>query len=347
MKILHAICVLLCGASACTAKLPTAAPEPDVRSPSASTNWVKVRHAEAAQVLEASARVVPMPGASASLTPPLTARLMRFHVKVGDSVVAGQPLVQVLMPEAVAAAGKLIAARLRLAALAERQRGLDALAKEGLSRLADRIEVQGQTADARGEEQVAKATLSAAGIRAEDATRLVDDEGRTSLRAPITGVVTELDGEIGEQRAAGTKPFARVVDPLKSWIEATFTQAVRTDAGAVFVDASGAKHAVVWANRGLVASAASGSFLAYFTPVESTALQIGSFGRISLDPSRKWWLVPAAAVSTGAEVVLRSGERVLVQVVSRSGNEVVVATDALHAGDEILASLAHLAEAPL
>lgn len=321
--------------AACSRAPAPASPPADLRPSSARVTWVKVRNAAEARLLEAPAQILPAPGGSAALTPPLAARLIAFRVRVGDRVSANAVIAEVLMPDAVAAAGKLVAARTRLAASSERLRALDELAKEGLSRLADRIEVQGQVADARAEEQLATATLAAAGLRASDASRLLDEQGRVGLRAPFAGVVTELDGEVGEQRPAGGKPFAHLVDLRALRIEAHFTQAIAPDGRAVFVDAQGAEHEVVWASRALVPDTVGGTFLGFFELPSTGTWPPGSFGRIRLAPSAPWLLVPATAISLQGEVHRKSGERVRVQIIARSGAEAVVAAPSLSAGDEV------------
>ena len=327
----------------CNAAAPTTQQAPDARAPSALATWVVLRDAGEARLLEASARIVPAPGASAALTPPLTARLLQFHVRMGDRVAAGARVATVLMPEAVAAAGRLLAARTRLIAVGERQRGIEALAKEGFSRLADRIEVQSQMADANAEEQVAKATLAAAGISPQHAEHLIADEGRVELRAPFAGIVIELDGDIGEQRAAGGKPFARIIDVSRLVIEASFTQAIEAGTPAAFIDGRGNDGAVEWASKSLVADPLTGVFRAHFTVPAKADWQAGTFGRIQLRPQQKWLLVPSAAITSDGEVVLDSGARVKVEVISRSAAEAIIAASALKVGDKVSANPSGLA----
>jgi multidrug efflux pump subunit AcrA (membrane-fusion protein) len=331
----HLLSLLLAGCNAAALVTPNA---PDVRPPSAQATWVPLRDAGEARLLEASARIVPAPGASAALTPPLTARLLHFHVRMGDHVAAGARIATVLMPEAVAAAGRLLAARTRLTAVGERQRGIEALAKEGFSRLADRIEVQSQMADANAEEQVAKATLAAAGISPQQAERLILDEGRVDLRAPFAGIVIELDGDIGEQRPAGGKPFARIIDTARLVIEASFTQVIEAGTPATFIDGRGNETAVVWASKSLVADPSTGVFRAHFVVPANADWQPGTFGRVQLRPQQKWFLVPSAALTSGSELVLESGARVKVEVISRSAAEAIIAVSTLKVGDKVSAA---------
>lgn len=322
----------------CSESAPLVPPTADLRVPSAVTSWVTLRDADGARLLEASARIVSEPGASAALSPALAARLIRFHVRLGDRVASGARVATVLMPEAVAAAGRLMAARTRLAAVGERQRGLEALAKEGFSRIADRIEVQTQMADATGEEQVAKATLAAAGIAIQNVEQLIADEGRVDLRAPFGGIVSDLDGDIGEQRSAGGKPFARIVDVSRILVEASFTQAIEPTTPATFVDSSGNRTEVEWANNALVADPTNGMFRAYFRLPKGHEWKVGTYGRVMVQSQQRWLVIPAGAVSTSNEVVTEAGSRVKIDIVTRSAAEVVFFSPSLHAGDKVAAN---------
>ena len=160
------------------------APPPPPSEPSSSTRWVRARPASEASLLEAPARVLAAPEAAAAVSPPLRARVLKVRVQAGQRVARDEPLLDVMMPELVQAAGAFSAAMLKIDAYSRRKAQLDALKVDGLVRSAELAEVEATLATVRADAQAARATLRAAGVSDRQAEGLLASDGAVSLKAP-------------------------------------------------------------------------------------------------------------------------------------------------------------------
>src|SRR5690348_14603614 len=84
------------------------------QAPSVSTRWLRAELVRDSNWLDAPGRVVTCPNDSALISPPLSARVVRIRVQLGQAVKAEQPLFDVMMPELIKAAGAFRSAELRL-----------------------------------------------------------------------------------------------------------------------------------------------------------------------------------------------------------------------------------------
>ncbi len=329
--------------AAASAAAPTAADAG--AAPSARTPWVKSRSAEGVALLEAPATVLAAPEGQAAIAPPFRARVSRVLVRPGERVRKGQPLVEVVMPDVVQAAGAYASATTRVEAYARRKAQLDALKSEGLVRLSDLLEAETKLAEARADQQGSLATLRAAQLEAADAARILSGTGQVPLKSPIDGMAVAVHAAIGETRDGIGEPFVRVAGSGPSRVEARFARAWPEEgARYTLVVASGTRFPARLVGRAPVVDPKDGTLSAWFEPPE--ALPHGLAGRIevSLASAGDVAAVPARAVLLDAGrsyvVANRGGKatRVPVEVLASSGAEALVR--GLAPGEEVAADAA-------
>jgi membrane fusion protein, heavy metal efflux system len=276
--------------AACTAAAPKENP---IAQPPAAT-WLAVRAGDDATTLEVPARVLPGPGANTVVTPPLRATILRIRTRAGDTVTAGAPLIDVVMPELLDAAGRLEGARVRLQAWSERLTQLTQLRAEGLAKSLDVSEAAARVAESKADLQAARAILLSAGVRDSDAAALLAGNGSLSLKAPVAGVVTQLSASVGESREPSAGPLVSLSSAGPTRVEARFTQSV-ADGHYDFIGAQGTV-SLTLLSRAPVADARDGTFLAWFEPAQE--LPAGSLGRVVLRGSASGdvFRVPARAI---------------------------------------------------
>ncbi|MBL8922384.1 MAG: efflux RND transporter periplasmic adaptor subunit [Myxococcaceae bacterium] len=305
---------------------PSAAPA----ATSATTRWVESRSAEDTALLEAPARVLPSPEGVASIAPPLQARIVRVRVRPGQRVAAQEPIIDVLMPEVLHAAGDLAGEQLKVEAFTRRKSQLEALKSEGLVRLAELAEVEAQLATARADAQAARATLRASGVSDRQAEALVTGDGVLSLRTPTAGLVTIVDVVPGEVRDPAGKPLVQIVGAGEGRLEARLPS----------TPAPGARFSFLTGPLVLPIELVSvsprfeptdGARLAWFSaPADGGTLPIGATGRVRASADAAWRVIPSRALLEQDGLVhvrQRTGEGwtlVVVTVIARSGAEAVV-----------------------
>lgn len=317
-----------CAEAAKSAEAPIA-PRATPASPSSHTRWIKVRPAKDMGLLDAPARVLAAPQGAAALSPPLKARVVRVRVRHGQLVAAGQPLVDVLMPEAVQAAGALSAATIKAEAWARRQTQLLALKAEGLARATEVAEVEALLAGARADAQAARATLRAAGVGDQQAEALLQSDGTVSLRSPIAGVITDVDARLGEVREPTGKALVEVAGESEGLVEARMLTEIISGVPAEFIAPDGTVVPLTLVSISPRVETRDGARLAWFKATAGT-LFTGTAGRVRLHPLESWRAVPAQAVkgdAPGTRVFVREGEKAVatpVKLIERSGAEAIV-----------------------
>lgn len=171
--------------------------------------------------VRASGRVVPRTGGIARLAAPVSSRITRVHVTVGDRVRPGDPLVTLDVPLLASTAAEADAAR--DAAEADWQRAVR-LEREGI--------LPAREVERRAVERARAVATALAAHRAADLG---------VLRAPIAGTVTRMDAMLGAEVDPAT-PLVEVVDPRALDVELDVTPAtarlVRPGA-VVAIDAGG------------------------------------------------------------------------------------------------------------
>jgi len=329
-------------AAGCAKKEDAPLPAADVAPKSAETPWIAARAPEGLSLLEAPAELVPPAGARGAVTPAFSAKVVKVHVEHGQRVEENAAVVDVVMPELARAAGAYLAAGTRGQAQGKRKKQLEALRKEGLTRLSEVAEVEGALSDALADQQIALATLKIAGLGPKDAGALAASGGKVTLKSPIAGVVTEVDVAIGETREPTGAPIVRIEGTGVARVEARFSQRPPTGARFDFVGPLGQTTTLALLNEAPSASGRDGMVVAWFEPKEALSLPYGTLGkvRVALDSSGKVVAVPAAAVTLkdGAAVVFakKTGASLPVKVLATSGADALVEGD-LGPGDEVAA----------
>lgn len=304
---------------------PASAAEPAPPQPAGPP--AQARAAGGSALTEAPARVVAGPGSAAVVAPPLTARVVKVRVRPGDAVAAGAPLVDVVLPELLEAAARLRGARGRLAAAEARAQQLDALRAEGLARAADQSEAALKVAEARADVESARALLLSAGVREDEAGRVLEGGGVVPLRAPFASVVTRVGAVQGEVRAPGAEPLVELQAQGEVRVEARFSAPPPMEAAWEFVGQDGLRTPLEPLSRAPAASATDGSRLAWFQPAGAGPLAAGTPGRVVLRRAPGQVIVPARAVRReGGQTTLAkpgAGE-VVVQVLGCAGSDCLV-----------------------
>lgn len=195
-------------------ELPAPLPDGVVRIPEASFPFVEIEEigtARNAGVLRAPARVAFGDGAVSRLGAPLAGRVEIVHVRSGDRVQAGDPLVTLDCPEAAS-----IRAALATAAASHREAraALDRqvrMVQQGVSTEREKLEAERSMAEAAAELASAEASVRFVG----------ESEGTTVvLRAPIGGVVVSREATVGAAAQPGGEPLVEVGDPSQLWVVA-------------------------------------------------------------------------------------------------------------------------------
>jgi membrane fusion protein, heavy metal efflux system len=182
--------------------------------------------------LTAPARVVINPNRISRVLPPVQGRVLAVSVKLGDAVAEGEPLVTLNSPDADAAISSYLQAdaTLRQAKVTvvktetDLERARKLLQFQGISEK-DVLAAQNDAATARAGLENAEATraqalrkLALLGLKPSDLQQMV------VVRAPITGVVTDISVVPGDYRAAVssaadvTTPLMSIADLSTVWI---------------------------------------------------------------------------------------------------------------------------------
>ncbi|WP_141326431.1 efflux RND transporter periplasmic adaptor subunit [Myxococcus sp. AB025B] len=215
---------LLALSSACSsAAATTATPE---RPPPKTLKEGVVQLAEASQAfvtvtpvqpdaggarLQAPARVAFRDGAVSRLGAPLAGRVVGVHVRTGDVVKPGDPLVTLDCPEAAAARTAVATAA---AALREAESGFERerrMFDQGVSTERERLSAETRLAEARAE--LARAQASVGFVGAGSGTTVV-------LRAPLAGTVLARTATEGVSVQPGGEPLVEVGDASALWVVA-------------------------------------------------------------------------------------------------------------------------------
>jgi multidrug efflux pump subunit AcrA (membrane-fusion protein) len=326
---------------------PPAAAAPAARQ-SARTPWVKARPTENVAMLQAPALVLAAPEASAAVSAAFRARVARILVRPGDRVRRGQPLLDVVMPEVVTAAGQFGAAQTRVEAYGRRKAQLEALKGEGLVKLTEILEVDTKLAESRAEMQGALAMLRAADLDAEGAARLLQGAGSIPLRSPIEGVVSEVKATLGETREPSGEPFVRLAGEGEARVEARIARNLPGPAHYFMVLAGGESVRLWPVGRSPVVDPRDGTQQVWFKPLPGErALPQGATGRlmVKLENDESIAAVPARSVGLSPEgpyVVRSEGGKAVkkpVEVLATSGSDALV-KGGVKPGDEVAADAA-------
>ena len=326
MKVRFLALTILCACNARALEADAA----EQAAPSAKTRWLEAEPVTRLSLLEAPARVLPAPNSSALVSAPLAARVLRARVRPGQTVEANDPLVELLVPDAVRAAGELAAARLRVEAYERRRAKLAPLVEQGLARTADLTELDAALSLARADSQTARATLRSAGVSDRQAALLLEGDGTLVLRAPLAGMVTSVTATPGESCDA-QKPLVAISGTSDVQLEARF--AVQPPKGSRFewlsTDGQVPLELEALSPR---AEPEDGSRKAWLRVAEAhDAPTAGALGTVRIVPEKDWVALPSGSLeeSAGSAFVnvldREHTERRKVRVILRSASTSVVA----------------------
>ncbi len=190
--------------------------------------WERAEAKEVAGRLELPARLVPNEDRTARLGAPAQGRVMQVHVRLGERVALGQPLVTMQSEAATSAAADFESASAVLAT----RRAAATYAKLARDR-ADRLfAIQaGSRQDAEraaADDELARGGVTQAETEVERARARMTQLGATSVsgtmvvRSPMAGVILSRDATPGAVVDAGT-PLATVSDLSTLWLEMAAT----------------------------------------------------------------------------------------------------------------------------
>jgi len=164
----------------------------------------------------AAAAVEADPAHVARIVPPLAGRVVKLHVRFGDVVRPGQPLVTLDAPDFGAAVADYQRARSQFTQ-AQRTRDREAdLRDKGVASVRDVEQAETDLAQAKSEVDRTTARLQALGIDPNEALA-----GRTLVvRAPMAGVVDDVTAAEGEYRNDASVPMMLIADLSTVWLTA-------------------------------------------------------------------------------------------------------------------------------
>lgn len=285
--------------------LPAPLPEGIVRIAEASRSFIVVAKAgeEAGDdALRAPARVEFRDGAIAQIGAPLDGRVVKVHVRSGDAVRAGDPLVTLDCPDAatVRAAVDTATASLREAgaALDRERRMLD----EGVG--IEREKLEAETKVSAGNAELARARASAAFVGNGSGTTVV-------VRAPIAGTVTARKATEGMAVQHGGDPLVEIGDPSAVWVIADVFErdlpSIRLGAVAHVELPEGTLEGRVTSVGAVVASGLRTSPVRISLTTYGKTLRPGMYGRAAIDvaaDSGKLTLPTEAVLVKGKDTVV-------------------------------------------
>jgi len=192
----------------------TARPDGTVRLSRQSQPYVvtqKVTVDAAAPVVLAPARVAFRDGAVSQVNVPVAGRITAIHVKTGDRVKAGDPLITFSSPDAAAARAQLATALAEHDAAVQETARQDTMVASGVGVDSERVATRARLAQTQAE--LARAQATAAMLGGGGGSTVV-------LRAPIDGTVTARRTSVGAVAQPGGDPLIELGDPSSLWIVA-------------------------------------------------------------------------------------------------------------------------------
>ena len=250
---------------------------------SVPTPWVKTRASTGVPLYEAPAQVMAAPSAMAEIMPTFRAQVVAVLVRPGQRVTPGMPVLTVLMPEVLRAAGSYQGAALRIAAYQQRREQLLSLKSEGLLRVADLSESEARLAEAKATQLEALATLQAASLSPGEAAGLTSGGGRVSLRSPVAGVVTSVQASLGQVTDGGTA-LVKIAGSGEVRIEARLLFGLPAHARYELVLPSGARRLLTLSDRSPQLDSRDGTVQAWLMVAQPTAAPTDPAAMTDLPP---------------------------------------------------------------
>jgi len=214
-----AVCAAACSPAAgetVSFSPPTSTARPDgaVRLSRQSQPYVvtqKVVLGAASPVVLAPARIAFRDGAVSQVNMPITGRITAIHVKTGDRVKVGDPLITLSSPDAASARAQLATAIAEHDAAAAETARQDAMGKSGVGVDSERVAAQSRLRQIDAE--LARAQTTAAMLGGGGGSTVV-------LRAPIDGTVIARHTTVGAVAQPGGDPLIEIGNPAALWVVA-------------------------------------------------------------------------------------------------------------------------------
>jgi cobalt-zinc-cadmium efflux system membrane fusion protein len=165
----------------------------------------------AAPVVGAPARVAFRDGAVSHINMPVPGRILAVHVKTGDRVKAGDPLITLSSPEAAAARAAFAVAEAEYDAAQKEVTRQDQMAKVGVGIESERVAAQAKLR--QSEAELARARTTAGILGGGGGPTVV-------LRAPIDGTVIARHATVGTVAEPAGEPLIEIGNPKALWIVA-------------------------------------------------------------------------------------------------------------------------------
>jgi cobalt-zinc-cadmium efflux system membrane fusion protein len=171
----------------------------------------KVALAENAAIVRSPARIAFKDGAVSEVDTPSAGKITEVHVKVGDRVKAGDPLVTVTSPDAASARASLAAASAGYDAAVQEQQRQEHMATSGVGVESDRVAAQARLRQAQAE--LERARSSSVLLGGGNGSIVV-------VRAPIDGTVIARRATVGAVAQPGGESLIEIGNPNQLWVVA-------------------------------------------------------------------------------------------------------------------------------
>ena len=236
--------VLTFACAACGSSAPPEEEKKPAPSPNATTitftpdqvthggvKWSAATSESVGSRTELPGRLVPDDDHTTRLSAPLQGRVVTVHVKLGDRVTRGQPLVSLRSPEAASARADETKA---VAELNSREAAVNFAkrTRERAERLLELKAIAAQEVErARNDEQLAEAARAQAQAEVERARAALREYGAAGsgsdvvLRAPASGVVVSRNAVPGTVVEPGA-PLVTITDATSLWLDIAATESV-------------------------------------------------------------------------------------------------------------------------
>lgn len=186
----------------------------DVRIREDSAAFVQVEPVgedRVATLVRAPGRIAFREGAVSEVGAPVDGRVTEVHVRVGQRVEAGVPLVTIASPSAAAVRGELARARVMVQAAQAELARQEQMGSAGVGVEVDRARAEADLAQARA--MLSALSASATSIGRGSAASVV-------VRAPIAGTILSRRATVGLAVDAGGEPLVVLGEPGAVWIVA-------------------------------------------------------------------------------------------------------------------------------
>jgi cobalt-zinc-cadmium efflux system membrane fusion protein len=305
----HAASLLVALAGACSASAepsPSFSPAPATPNQDGSVQisargqpYVAARPValeDATPVVRAPARVAFRDGAVSQINLPVPGRVVAVHVKTGDRVAAGDPLITLSSPEAAAARASLAAAQAEAEASKKELARQEQMAASGVGIESERVAAQARMRQIEAE--LARAQTTAGILGGGGGSTIV-------LRAPIAGTVIARHATVGSVAQPGGDPLIELGNPSALWVIADVfeRELVQVQEGAEADIELSTEGRSVPGRVVTVGSAVSGStrtapvYISVDGAAGAASLRAGMFARAAIKtPAGRSIVLPAEAV---------------------------------------------------